>query len=69
MTMYKIVLEDGIPDMVYAASTTQALAMVRDHCLSVHKATDLEIAAHVRAGLHILGEPAPKDENQQELPV
>jgi len=55
--------------MVYAQSEPSARKKFNDAHVSVARATDLEIASHVRAGLPIIGEPEPVGEKQGGLDV
>ena len=55
--------------MVYGVSKSQANALYRDTYLTIREATALQIAAHIRAGLPILGEPTPPDPAQTKLEV
>jgi hypothetical protein len=53
--------------MLYAVSKTQAWSEFRDTFGKISEASGLQVAAHVRAGLPIIGEPAQPDPNQQPL--
>jgi len=56
-----------IVSMVYDVSKPNAERLWRETYLSCNEASALQIAAHVRAGLPILGEPTPPDPAQTKL--
>lgn len=74
MTMFSVLVTDPHTNqtvglMVYGKSEPNARRLFNDECVHVQRASDLDIAAHVRAQKPIIGEPDPIDPNQNPLPL
>ncbi len=69
MKMHLLTIDSAAPQdfMIYAQTEAQARNAFVEKFVRIRKATELDIAKHVRAGKPIMGEPDKTDPNQKPL--